>query len=78
MPKAWAPVTSVISGLLTIGLGNPVASRLKPEQFVDCRYRQRQTGLSSNTFNNHRNYLSAFYQVEKSGVINYANPIEED
>jgi len=63
---------------LAIAMGNPVASRITAEQFVEYRYTKLQTQLTNKTFNNHHGYLSAmFNKLRKLRVIDYENPIAE-
>lgn len=59
-------------------LGNPVASQLTPEMFVEYRYTRLQDGLSDKTFNNQHGYLSAlFNKLHKLKVVDYRNPIAD-
>jgi len=61
-------------------LGNPVASQLTAEQFVQYRYRktQEKDSITFKTFNNLHGYLAAvFNRLRKLKVINYSAPICE-
>lgn len=63
---------------MATALGNPQASLLSAEKFVDYRYTKLQTGLTQKTFNNQHGYLSAmFNRLRKLKVIDYENPIAE-
>lgn len=63
---------------LASAIGNPQASRLTAEQFVEYRYNRIKAGLNEKTFNNHHGYLSAvFNKLRKLKVIDYENPIAE-
>lgn len=60
-------------------LGNPVASQLSPEAWVNYRYQRThgQDAITAKTFNNHHGYLNAVYnKLRKLQVIDYDNPIK--
>lgn len=58
-------------------LGNPVASSITPEIFVNFRFKKLQGGLTKKTINNHHGYLNAlFNKLHKLKIIDYKSPIE--
>lgn len=66
---------------ITTALGDPIASRLKPEDFL--AYRRSKPGIkdrpvSPKTLNNHLGYLRAvFNELERSGVVEFPNPLKQ-
>ena len=69
--------TKSILDTMANAMGNPKASALSAEHFVDYRFERINNGLSAKTFNNHHGYLSAmFNKLKKLKVIDYDNPIE--
>ncbi len=59
-------------------LGNPVASQIKPEDFVNYRYKKKQQGMNDKTINNIHGYLSAlFNKLKKLKIIDYDNPFAQ-
>ncbi len=63
---------------MAIAMGNPVASQITAQQFVEYRYTKLKAQLTNKTFNNHHGYLSAmFNKLRKLRVIDYENPIAE-
>ena len=61
-------------------LGNPIACKLTPEDFLEFRYRRTVTDrdcITPKTFNNHHGYLNAVYRkLLKLKIIDYTNPID--
>ena len=63
---------------IAISLGNPQASKITPEQFVNYRFSRLKAGLTAKTFNNHHGYLSAmFNKLRKLKVIDYDDPLDD-
>lgn len=59
---------------MSLELGNPIASELTAEQFVEYRY-QRLKIVTGKTINNHHGYLNAVYNaLRKLKVIDYECP----
>lgn len=62
-------------------LGNPVASRLTPEMFVNYRYERTISGsqlVCAKTFNNLQGSLSSvFNRLKRLKIIDYSNPLAE-
>lgn len=62
-------------------LGNPIASRLTPEMFVNYRYERtiaNKNPVSAKTFNNLHGYLSSmFNRLKRLRIIDYDNPLAD-
>jgi integrase len=57
-------------------LGNPQASQLTAEDFVNYRYTKTMEGMNDKTINNIHGYLSALYnKLKKLNIIDYENPV---
>lgn len=57
-------------------MGNPVASKLSPSDFLQYSAYRKQEGASEKTINNHLGYLNAVYNYLRSiDVIDYENPL---
>tara|TARA_R110001599_G_scaffold287356_1_gene489890 strand:- start:115 stop:1098 length:984 start_codon:yes stop_codon:yes gene_type:complete len=58
-------------------LGNPIARNITPKIFTDYRAARIESGISPKTCNNEQGYLNAvFNELERSGAIDYPNPLK--
>ena len=62
------------------GMGNPIASQITPEQFLDYRFKRTvedDKPIAAKTFNNIHTYINAIYnRLFKLKMIDYHNPID--
>ena len=57
-------------------MGNPIASKLSPSDFLRYSAYRKEEGASEKTINNHLGYLNAVYNYLRSiDVIDYENPL---
>lgn len=58
-------------------LGNPIARNIKPKIYTDYRALRIEKGISPKTCNNEQGYINAvFNELERSGSIDYPNPLK--
>src|SRR5690606_29713185 len=63
---------------LALSLGDPVAMKLKPADFVQYRAERIRNGITPKTLNNELGYCRAvFNELKALSVINYENPLQQ-
>lgn len=63
---------------MNVALGQPIAQKLTPQQFLAYRTKRLDQGISPKTLNNEYGYISAVYnELERTEIIDYLNPLRK-